>query len=231
MPLLFRAQAGTPIEAPLAALDTPLGVLEFDAVLGSQSLAAVPVEAFRVARLETRFAWAVDHTVVELLLRPWARPQNRGAASVTDCWAAVFRVYAEAPTPPIELSCVWQAGAVWHRADGPQSGEALEAQTWSDGHTVVAIGTADADALATGSDADGISSARWRDRLASNSSEAQELVQYSRAGFRLRLPALETGERAQAHFLIAWGPEQPDDIGPWLAVDARPAAIAHALNT
>lgn len=221
---LFPTHVGTRSSTQIAPmLDTPFGVVEFGVHLGDVRVDPDAATSFRSGEV-ARLVWQHGGATAELLLAPYPLPEAGSADRAgVDCWAAVLRVYAERPLASVLFSCLWRAGATWTVAEGGASGEGLEAQRWSDGEQVVTIGTADAEALYQEAHGAGLLPAQWRERLRAEAEEARDLVQQSRAGFRLRLPGLEPGERAQVHYLLAWGPDQLEEVLTWLAVGDTPA--------
>jgi hypothetical protein len=85
------------------------------------------------------------------------------------------------------IKCRWASGATWSEV-GPETGEDLDAQTWTDGRIKVTVGLPDYENATT----------------------------YRREGFEV---AISSVAGRQGHFICAWGPDSPDDISTWFAVD------------
>lgn len=222
MPPLFNAPReflGGPPQAP--AITTPLGDVRLGATIEGVALG----EPSAAARLSSPpgivFSWERPAAQVELLIA--ALPATRPDAHVDGCLAAVWRVRVVQPVHTLELECRWAPRAHYTEV-GPESGEALDAQTWRGAQTRVTIGTLDCDALTTAA-RDGLLPARWADQLGPGA------VRYEPDGLVLALPAAEPGEQCQAHFIVAWAPqpEPEDDVATWLAVDRSPQALRRLL--
>jgi hypothetical protein len=125
------------------------------------------------------------------------RPPNSlpPGMAVTDAMAAVWRVDG---WQGAVIKCRWASGVTWSEA-GPENGENLSAQTWSDGQTKVTIGLPEYE-IATTCRSD---------------------------GFEVAIGSVGS---TQGHFVWAWGPDSPDDISTWFAVD-WPTARLIALDS
>lgn len=115
--------------------------------------------------------------------------------AVAGAVAAVWRVGAFGPGGAgVRLRCAWAAAAIWAEV-GPESGENLDAHTWTDGRTKVTIGLPDLGAA----------------------------TDYRRDGFEVAVepgPAV-----FQTHFVCASGPDAPGDDATWFAVGCTPAQV------
>ena len=104
---------------------------------------------------------------------------------------------------------------------GPESGEGLDAQSWSADGQLVMLGTEDGDALSQRARQRDWLPFRWQKAL------AERFPQYLPDGMTVRLPALDSAELCQMHFVVSWSAEGTDqsDNSACLAVDRRPDEI------
>jgi hypothetical protein len=169
-------------DARLPSFSTPLGRLLLE--LEVAGLPIPPTATFTVGDRSVT-VWAAP-VRFEVLLAPAPIALPSGMA-VAGAWAAVWRIGNAEPDRPLVLKCLW-AGTVGWTDVGPESGENLEAQTWTDRRTRVTVGLPD----------------------------YQTAITYRRDGFEVAVGSVPGG---QGHFLCAWGPDMPDDISTWFAVD------------
>jgi hypothetical protein len=222
--LLFDLPSAGPLPAALSpSVYTPLGEMRFLAAVG----AALPEPADEVhqvgddARL---FSWDLAECRVELLICRPVIDLPRGLA-VADRWAAMWRVRATDATGPLSFSCSWSPLARW-REGGAETGQHLEAMTWTDGVTRVTAGTADGELLFARAAAGDLLPPRWATPRVWGGRPAEELdvARYSADGLAVELPPLLPGERCQVHFTLAWAPESAD-AATWFAADLQPEAV------
>jgi hypothetical protein len=117
---------------------------------------------------------------------------------VAAAWAAVWRLGPGDKARPAAVTCRWASGATWTEV-GPETGENLDAQTWTDGRTRVTVGLPDYEAAT-----------RYRP-------EGE--------GFEVVTSLVAEG---QGHFACAWALGGPDDVSTWFAVDWRTAELVPA---
>lgn len=127
-PRLFRFDgAHEPVAVP--AFETPLGTLTFELLVAGEPVALV------VYLSGDRAVAVWERAGCELLLVPV------NDARVTGARAAVWRI-APNRAAPLLLRCVWAQQTTWTEC-GPDTGENLDAQTWTDGSTNVSVGLPD----------------------------------------------------------------------------------------
>jgi hypothetical protein len=181
-PKLFNLRDPVPsaIASPLS-FSTPLGRLDLELEVGGVTI--VPTATF-TAGSRSVTVWSAPVRFELLLTRaPLSLPPGMAVAGAL---AAVWRVDA---AQSAIIRCQWAGGATWSEV-GPETGENLDAQTWTDGRTKVTVGLPDYEAATT----------------------------YRREGFEVAVSSVAGG---QGHFICAWGPDTPDDISTWFAVDWR----------
>jgi hypothetical protein len=221
---LFELPIAGPLPAALSpSVYTPLGELRFHAELGA-ALPAPPDEVHQVGDDARLFAWDLLECRAELLIcRP--RIQLPSGLAVTDCWAAMWRVRAGDVTGPLRFGCAWSPMNRW-REGGAETGEHLEAMTWTDGATRVTAGTADGEMLFARARAGELLPRRWASPAVwgGRPSDGLFVATYEADGLTVELPPLLAGEQCQVHLTVAWAPES-DDAATWFAVDTTPQAV------
>lgn len=100
----------------------------------------------------------------------------------------------------------------------PNSGENLDAQSWSIGNGLLMIGTEDCEALRA--------RMTWLDISLDN-----DLVSYLRDGFRLTFPYIPAKRQLSFHFVIAYNQIDKHCDSEWFAVDIPHANLQDSPNT
>ncbi|HEY1191365.1 MAG TPA: hypothetical protein VGE74_27270 [Gemmata sp.] len=192
VPELFRlTNPARDPEAVPPTFSTPLGRL----VLGLEIAGRpVPPAATFTASDHSVALWT-NPARLEVLLTAAPADLPPGM-TVGGARAAVWRVRGANPALSFVLTCLWTGAAGWTDV-GPETGENLDAQTWTDGHTRVTVGLPD----------------------------YETATAYRRDGFAVTVRAVPG---SQGHFLCAWGPDAPDDISTWFAVDWPTARLVPA---
>lgn len=172
---------------------------------------------------------------VSIETRAYVPSPFRGT-TVEHAEAVLFTVSASASVMSLELGCRWLTAPPLEF--GPETGEALEAQSWSDERFLVMVGTEDAEVL-TGWDAPNQSG---RDRVAPDPLAGRlprgialraEPRAYSYAADRLSLTfsSIPADAGFSLHFIVAWNPLPEVVPGScWLAVDARHRDVVRLLG-
>jgi hypothetical protein len=198
------------------AFTTPLGkILSELAVSGRVLNASEAAWTGHLPKEGVTRRWTTAEAVIEsVVCRPALIPEYR--ADLIDCWAVLFRVEALSPVQSVQLRCGWQDGFNWQDG-GPDSGECLAAQTWWNESTTVSLGSEGGDALLRRAEAGDWMPERFREY----ETEFNELpfCDYTERGLSIALPSLRTGERVQAHFVVAWAATVKDSVATWLGVD------------
>lgn len=206
---------------------TPLGEICFRAAIG-EPLPDEPDDVRCAGDDVHVFGWSRADCRAELLIcRP--RIHLPPGLSVTDCWAGMWRVRATAATGPLSFTCGW-APEVMCGDGGPETGQYLEAQTWTDGATRVTVGTADGEMLFARAQ-QGLLPSRWTSPDVWGGRRPDELAvgRYSLDALAVDLPGLTQGEGCQLHFAVAWASESAD-VSTWFAVDCSPEQVLAGLS-
>lgn len=214
-------------EGGSALVRTPLGDLRLRARFGDGA-EADPTDACRIVPDGRLFVLRDDRVHAELLL---VTPELDlpHCMSVDGCVAGVWRVRAMDRVPSCEFSCRWDPGFVWSDAHGPESGESLDAQSWSRGRIRVSVGTQDVEFLRARAIHGDRLPASWGKLLGYGEGESDP-VRYVEDGFLLSLPPLVPGDLCQVQFTVAWAEHDSDDASTWFAVDCRWEQILRSLG-
>lgn len=166
--------------------------------------------------------WSTDAAVAEVLIGPY-RPVLPPHMDVQGSVAAVWRVQARQPLLNPALQCRWPAPPA--NADGgPDSGEGLDAQTWSISDAALSMGTEDGEFLARRAHQENLVPARLGPELHVGT------VRYIDQGLQVPFSSLEPSELVQVHFVVAWADyDDPYRVDTWYAVDQSPAEILRQL--
>jgi hypothetical protein len=104
----------------------------------------------------------------------------------------------------------------------------LAAVAWNLPELELLLGAPDAEGLLQSKNTPlGLPSA-WRALIDVDDPSMVFIEDFLSDGLRLQLPGLAPGEVAQAHFVVAWAPEN-DDAAAWLAVDQSPQEMFRDL--
>ncbi len=189
---------------------TPLGTISYTTQVGRLDLDDVQSSCYSAGDDSCLFMWKLPVAKVEFLLfRPATPPNHQGRFS--DTWAGIWRIKALCPIDACYFSCRWQEGYSWTHG-GPDSGEGLDAQTYDDGETVVTIGTEDSQYVGNRAE-----NGDWMP-IRLKPSDPHNFAVYLPDGLRICCSGLETDDRCQFQYIIAWA-QKNDDVGHWLAVD------------
>ena len=196
-PALFRLASPQATASQRPEFRTPAGVLCLTLSADGRALPELDAAAFTDGR-HLVLAWEIPTGRAEVLItRPTlALPPGM---RVDDATAAVWRVSADA-------ECLVEAAVMWvdgppPRNEGPESGENLDAQSWTDRHTRVMIGLPDYGSATS----------------------------YLAEGFRVTRCSAP-GSLWEAHFVCAWSAEPARDESLWFAGDCTPRQILGDLT-
>jgi hypothetical protein len=135
---------------------------------------------------------------------------------VDGCWVLVSRVRAIKSVANVRFTIEWVSGYSWAEG-GPETGENLDAQTWSDGKVKASVGTEDGDRLAQRAGCDDWMPDRLQEELSVTQRDGP--VRHTETSLTVTLPSLHAGECCQVHFVVAWGADTVDDCSTWYAVE------------
>ena len=220
---LFDFQNSAVRESVDHALDiqTSCGAFKLSAFLNASDPVPAADEVWAMQNGVILAVWDLPQARVELL-RASVRPRLPAGMQLDGCEAAVWRYRARSDGLALTLRCGWDI--LPEGADGgPESGQALDAQTWDVGSQSVTIGTEDSEWLAQRA-ARGL----WMpQRLESELETADPYpVTYLSDGLQITLPDLAQGEIGQVHFVVAWAKRLHEkDASTWFAVDMPPERI------
>lgn len=219
--------AGRERIALAAELPTPLGTIALSFRSGDAFVGSPPDEAWSVGPDAGVLAWNRAEFRAELLLGP-ATARLPAGMTVSGCRVGVWRVRAKTNLPDCEFPALWTPGRS-PASGGPESGQGLVAQTWSDGALNVSLGTSDAEWLARCEPGWEMPES-WAELVGAGDPTDVVIEDYRDNGLSIRLPGLAAGEGGQVHFVTAWAPTEPDDHSTWFAVDLTPRQAVEALG-
>ena len=200
------------------AIETPLGTVRLKTEIQGSILTADQATIYTSVKDARLFGWSSPAARAELMLCKVPYELD-----VTECRAAIWRIRAERQTlTNYVLTCGIELAGEYD--GGPNSGEYLDAQTWSDGITSLSIGTLDSDAIDSFRRKGEMIPDRWA------KSELRSITDYVSSGFVLKPPALQPGEIALFQFIVAWAPEPEGDFETWCAVYQSPAYILSVVT-
>lgn len=191
-PALFRLPSPQATASQRPEFQTPAGILCLTLAVDGRALPEQDAAAFADGR-HLVLAWEIPTGRAEVLIARPALALPPGMR-VDGAAAAVWRVSADAECV-VELAVTWVDDPA-PRNRGPESGENLDAQSWTDGHTRVMIGLPDYGSATS----------------------------YLAEGFRIAHRSAR-GSRWEAHFVCAWSAEPARDESLWFAVDCTPPRI------
>jgi hypothetical protein len=203
-------------------VQTPLGHVYVSACVGGERLHAAEGKEVRVKPDALILRWETSTFEAEFIRVRLAVPAIL-EGRIDDSWAGIWRVRARGAVSACTFSCRWEEGFAW-TAGGADSGEGLDAQTFTDGRTQVTIGTEDREEVAKRA-----RNKEWMPpRL--EPQDPDPFAEYLADGFQIAIPNLLRGERCQVQFLVAWSPDD-GDVGLWLAVDRTYQEILSDIET
>ena len=201
------------VPAPVV-LQTPLGNIHLNAMIdGTEITGESPTNTHRLPSGGWLAGWHRKAFDLELLVcRPlFTLPVD---APLTDCWAGLWRLRANAMLDTCTFTAIWEVGYTWEEG-GPNSGQFEYTKTWDDGQTEVSIGTDDGDFLAIRSRrGDGLPT-EWESYFLSSPNQFDWFwlqsvhIDVGNNGLAAPLPPLKAGGECQIHFAVAWSPKSP----------------------
>lgn len=137
-PTLFRLGKVARVAATTApSIATPLGRLTIHVEVDGAVVR--PVAAFAAGE-RTVVAWPDPARFEMLLTRP--PPSLPPGMAVDGAVAVIWRAGPSCQRDRAVISCLWTGESTWAEV-GPESGQYLDAQTWTDGRTRVTVGLPD----------------------------------------------------------------------------------------
>jgi hypothetical protein len=179
-------------------------------------------------------AWTRGPLRVELALIT-ARPYLPPGMWIDAFWLGVWRLRSTEAVAVPPLVCLLLDGGSGYDG-GPESGEDLDAQTWSDGVRAVSIGTEDPEALSWRAHRGDSLPSSWASVLEPFRYWEQaypdiDPIRYLPYGIAIDLPTLPAGELCEVHHVAAWVTDHDaawqigiePDVSTWRAVDSGEA--------
>jgi hypothetical protein len=124
-----------------------------------------------------------------------------GPLWIDDAWEVIWRLRAQVPLAPVIFTSAFAPRGPGIAGGNDGGGQYWADYMWSDGATVVALGTEDDEGLGQrAARGDGLPP-----RLAKEL-DSGDTILYRQEGLGVRIPPLEAGEVCQIHFGCAWGP-------------------------
>jgi hypothetical protein len=188
-------------------IDTPLGSIGFSAFAGGTPISELSP---RIARCK------VVRSLPELTLP--------NGMSVAGCAAVLLQCEAALAIPSLLFESKWDdcAATVWQ----PESGEYLAAQSWTNGRSLVMVGTEDEESLQ-----ERATRGSHMPRSMAGQLGDPSVVSYGSDGFVVCLPPVPERSRIGLHYVVAWNPDpEPVEASAWYAVDIPHAKIVEAAS-
>jgi hypothetical protein len=226
--MLFPGSWQPTNDDPSSYIKTPWGSLHLDLHMAGSSLVMERAQTYALANGPLLLVSNSARFSAALLLSQ-VHPELPESMRITASYAAMWRVRAEQPLADYAFSCRWTPDSK-RLPGGPCSGEGLEAQEWSDGHTSLTLGTQDLAAMMAYQSRGGVAPQSWDQAAWSSRPEEVNVVEYLPDGFLVKPPSVEPGEVVQVQFVVAWAPEPEGDIASWYAVDLPPSQALSALS-
>ncbi|MFB7613337.1 hypothetical protein [Kitasatospora sp. NPDC056181] len=217
---------------------TPLGVLEFGAVVDRRPVPRQPTSVHRLPGGALIHRWECDSVELELLLCPFEASATDFTVPVDACWGAVWQVYARTALRRVELSAAFRAvpADVESGYDGTQ---AVAAVSLENAGTVLTLSGSDEEDICARAEAGDSVPRRWAAHLDDVYRRSPSLtwgVEYvdGHRGLTWTLPPFEPGEHAVLHAATSWRTPQPDDpeddMSTWWAAMVQPSYLLAAAS-
>lgn len=202
-------------------IGTPLGTVCLDVHVNTESISDKSNTTNLLSNGRKIISWYADQFQAELLIcKPTIDLPLH--LKIDDCWAAVWRLKAlHDIDSSISFLCSWKEPFAWTEA-GPNSGEHLDAQTFSGNGKNITIGTEDGAMLSARASFNNGVPRRLEKEL-----DDLGLVEYFGEGISVPIPNLLTDEMIQVHFLVAWS---SDELATWFAVDQKSDQILSSVD-
>lgn len=197
---------------------TPLGPLRLSVAVDREPAPFVPGPL----RAPATAAWHLGSSRATLSVIPIAT-ELHGSLAVTAATALLLRIGGAAATPASTIRITLEGDP---RRGGADSGQYLEAFTWTSDGWELSLGMQDHEALADRAERGVGLPPRLAQELRTTSP-----ITYLPSGFEVRVPALAPRETLVLCFAVAWAVASPDhECEPWFAVDLGTPVIARLLE-
>lgn len=209
---LFKTQKQQNHLFPLSSgIQLPLGDLFFDCEIQNSSI--WNLKPFSIEKINPKavlFSWHFESSVIEMLKLEFS-PKLPSDLGVDGSYCVVWRIVSlKDIREPIFFSCKLLSNL----EGSPESGEALECQTFENESFKLSIGTEDKEAFIQRAISQNLLPIRFRNDLLN--------VKYLPDGMKITLPSLLNGESAQFHFIVSWSSKKNPEVSTWYAVDQSP---------
>lgn len=222
---LFSISDTAPSKKVQWVIETPLGNLIPNTQLGSHFLhLSNATNSIGLEKEGGVTSWYYDEFIAECAICKSEIGLPAGM-HISDHWIVIWRIQAKKAIKPLKFIMQWEENYTWN-SGAPNSGEHLDAQTWDDGEIEVSIGTEDRESLK--------SRAHRRDWFPNRYNEiidwyganqSIDTTEYQTDSLGILLPDLQSDEKCQVHFVIAWAPFSEESVATWFAVDQSPQGL------
>jgi hypothetical protein len=207
-------EPGVPLDDRVSTL---LGNLEISLKIDSMHFTFDGVQAFRHQTREAQIRQLQTPSVLAECFRACFEIPSAGSAVC--CEAAIIRLQCNQPEVKASARINWLDGYTWLDSY-PESGEGIEAKTWTSKSARVTIGTEDSEYLEARS-----KTGEWMPpRLSDESLISDAMFNFTESSISVNMPILKNSEAFQLQFVIVSG-DVVNDCATWLAVAQKPRVL------
>jgi hypothetical protein len=230
MDLFQTHQPPIPMEWQAPQIPTAMGPICFNAHTNQHWLSTqVSGLAYRLSSTASAYTWQTERARFELVLAESHHfHPSVPELAIKACWAGLWRMKALTPIEQVGFSCLAQFADVPIICNGPESGESLEALSWTQGETRLTLGTQDGEALAQNKRIPPL----WKESMFWPEINYHVTpVEYVDQGLILTFPGMIPGEQCEIQFVLAWSDlNTSEEQATWLAVDVDPDKLIRAIR-
>ena len=191
-----------------SGIQSPLGDLFLNCEIQNSSIWNLkPFNIEEIDRETTLFSWEFENSIIELLKFEFI-PKLPSDLVVDESYCVVWRIKSVKDIrEPIFFSCKLLSNL----EGSPESGEALECQSFENDDFKLSIGTEDQERFIQRAASQNLLPTRFQNDLLDS--------EYLSDGIKIILPNLLKGEIAQFHFIVSWSSKRNPEVSTWYAVD------------